>query len=154
MVTEILILYAICVVIGIVEYCFYEIGEGNYGEDRLLVVRKFVTWSLRLGMSIVFAKVCTNPISINEFWLYVCGFHLLSSLPTQGTYYQLKRWFGGETIFHFFSHSINGLIWRGDYFLQTNEKNGKLRYPILDLYAFMRIVLGIFGWIMLNIEYY
>ena len=152
--TEFAIVGAISVVIGIIEYCIYEMGKGYYGEDKYLIIRKATAWILRIGMAICMTKIYTNPISVNEFWLFVFGYHFLSSLPTQGTYYQLKRWWGDEVLFHFFSHSINGLIWTGDYYLDADEKQGKFRYPIIDLYAFIRILLGLLGFIMLTVEYY
>ncbi len=149
---QILLIYAISSVIGGIEYMFYVAGKGYYGEDKLMIVRKIVTWGLRIAMSIGFANLFTSPISVNEFWLYVCGYHLLSSLPTQGTYYQFKRTIGGEKLFWFLSHSINGLIWTGKFHFTT--QGGQVRYPIIDLYAFLRIVAGIFGFIMLTVEHY
>jgi len=149
---QILLLYIIGSIIGGLAYLFYVAGQGYYGEDRLLIVRKVITWGLRIGVSIGFTKLFTSPISINEFWLFVCAYHLLLSLPTHGTYYQLKRSLGGEKLFWFLSHSINGLLWTGKYHFTSN--GGNVRYPLIDLYAFMRIVAGIFGFIMLSVEYY
>ena len=149
---QILLVYTLSMIIAGIEYMIYVAGSGYYGEDRYLVVRKGVAWSLRIAMSIIFTKLFTYPISTNEFWLFVCGYHLLSSLPTQGAYYQLKRWWGNEKLFWFFSHSRNGIIWTGKYHFVSDKKD--LRYPILDLYAFFRIVAGIFGFIMLTVEHY
>ena len=149
---QILLIYVLSFAIACIEYIIYVAGQGFYGEDRYLIARKCVAWGLRIAMSIIFASLFTNPISTNEFWLFVFGYHLLSSLPTQGAYYQLKRWWGGEKLFWFFSHSMNGLIWIGKYHFASDNKN--VRHPLIDLYAFLRIVAGIFGFIMLTVEYY
>jgi hypothetical protein len=149
---QILLVYTLSMIIAGIEYMIYVAGSGYYGEDRHLVLRKAVAWGLRIAMSIGFASLFTDPISTNEFWLYVFGYHLLSSLPTQGTYYQFKRWFGNEKLFWFFSHSRNGLIWKGKYYFTSDKKD--LRFPILDLYAFLRILAGVFGFIMLTVEHF
>ena len=149
---QILLVYILSFGIAGVEYMIYVAGSGYYGEDRYLVARKGITWALRIAMSIAFTKLFTNPTSTNEFCLFVFAYHLLSSLPTQGAYYQLKRWFGNEKLFWFFSHSRNGLIWTGNYHFVSEKKD--LRYPLLDLYAFLRILAGIFGFIILTVEHY
>ena len=149
---QILLLYILGSIVGGLEYMVYVAGKGYYGEDKYLIVRKGATWALRIAIGCGFASLFTDPISINEFWLYVMGYHFLLALPTQGTYYQFKRWMGGEKLFWFLSHSMNGLIWRGKFHFTSG--GGKLRYPILDLYAFVRICLGIVGWLVLTVEYY
>jgi hypothetical protein len=149
---QLILIYILGSIIGGLEYMIYMAGKGYYGEDKYQMIRKGVTWSLRLAIGIGLASLFSDPISTNEFCLYAMGYHLLLSLPTQGTYYQLKRWLGGEKLFWFFSHSINGLIWTGN--LHFTSEGGKIRYPLLDLYAFMRICLGIMGWLILTVEYY
>jgi len=146
------LIFILGAIIGGLEYMVYLAGQGYYGEDKHQVVRKGIAWGLRIAVGIGFASFFTNPISTNEFWLYVMAYHFMLALPTQGAYYQLKRLLGGEKLFWYFSHSINGLIWIGKFHFTSNGK--KLRYPILDLYAFIRICLGIMGWLILTVEYY
>lgn len=146
------LLFLLGAIIGGLEYMVYVAGQGYYGEDKHQVIRKGIAWGLRIAVGIGFASFFTNPISTNEFWLYVMAYHFMLALPTQGAYYQLKRSLGGEKLFWYFSHSINGLIWIGKFHFTSD--GGKLRYPILDLYAFIRIVLGVIGWLILTVEYY
>ena len=141
MVDEIILIILGSTLIGTLEFGVYQAGEGYYSEDRYLIFRKTLEWVFRIGLGISLTFGFREWISINEFWLFVCGYHLMSSIFTKAIFYQLKRSVNREDYFHALCHSINGLFYIS-------------RNPIIDLYAFVRILLFVLGYIMLNYEYY
>jgi len=129
--------------IGLITFIMYQGGEGYYGEDKFLITRKILGWTLRLVTGVALTFFYTTYISINEFCLFVCGYHFMTSFLSNATYFQLKRMINKEEFFHFFSHSINGILYIGS-----------RRSAVIDLYAFIRILLFVLGYLMVNYEYY
>ena len=147
------ILIGVSILIGCFSFLMYQLGDGYYGEDRMLISRKFVVWGFRIALAFTLSVLYTNPVSINERCLYICGYHFMSSFFSHATYYQLKRWFGGEVLFHFLCHSTNQLIRSSNFHLDEDTKTKSI-YAYLDLYAFIRILLFILGYMMVNVKYY
>tara|TARA_A100001037_G_scaffold79513_1_gene71502 strand:+ start:3685 stop:4137 length:453 start_codon:yes stop_codon:yes gene_type:complete len=148
---ELLILIGVSIAIGCFSYVMYTMGDGYYGEDRMLISRKILIWIFRIALGVILTLNYKTYISPNELTLFICGYHLMSSIFVNGTYYQLKRWLGKEYVFHFFSHSINALIRKGGF---SFDPKAKSMYSYLDLYAFIRILLFVLGYLMVNYEYY
>ena len=144
-----LVWIAISLLFGFIEYGIYKAGSGYFKESKYVIVNKLACYGMRFVFSAIFAMCFVNYEFSNELITYSFGFYFLSSLPSKGVYFQLKNTLAGEPKIWFLSHSINHLlILRGKWLPETLR--GK-EYILLDTQAFGRILLCVFGYIILSV---